>query len=142
MTNGEFKRADLSTITCGPSLFMMYADGSNSLGLVIHHDWTFYGLSHYGHGPFSPLADLSFPSGHFLPHERTVFITRGPLPAACVYLLRLRGALPLVPGPFSFSRIPADIFGSLSLRVWTLLSTSAFYPDHFHHIYHDTCKPS
>ena len=29
----------------------------------------------------------------------------------------MRGPLPLVPGPFSLSKIPADIFGSLSLRV-------------------------
>ena len=52
--------------SCGPSLFVVYADGSNSLGLVIHHDpeWTFYGHSHFARGPFSPLADLSF-------HERT-----------------------------------------------------------------------
>src|SRR5208282_1373187 len=36
-------------------------------------------------------------SGHFLPHERIVFITRGPLPAARADLLRLRGPLLLVP---------------------------------------------
>ena len=68
VTNGTFKRADLFIITCGPSLFMVYADRSNSLGLVIHHDpeWTFYGHSHFARGPFSPLADLSF-------HKRTFY---------------------------------------------------------------------
>ena len=66
VTNGALKRADLFTITCGPSLFMVYADRSNSLGLVIYYDseWTFYGNSRFAHGPFSPLAGLPF-------HEQT-----------------------------------------------------------------------
>ena len=92
---------------------MVYAGGSNSLGLVIHHDpvLTFYGHSHFARGPFSPLADLSSRADFFLFHEWTVFITYGTLPAARADLLRLRGPLPLVPGPFSFSRIPAYMFG-------------------------------
>ena len=67
-------------------------------------------------------------SGHFLPHERTVFfITRGSLPAARVDLRRLRGPLPFVPGPFSFSRIPADIFGLLSLACRHFSQQADFY---------------
>ena len=58
-------------------------------------------------------------------HKRTLFcfasgqyfITRGPLPAGRADLLRLRGPLPLVSGPFSFSRIQTDIVGSFSLRL-------------------------
>ena len=81
---------------------MVYADRSNSLGLVIYYDpeLTFYGHSRFAREPFSPLADLSFHERTFLPHEQTVFITRGPLPATRADLLRLRGPLPLVPGPF------------------------------------------
>ena len=67
MTNGAFKQADLFHHNMWTYMYMVYADGSNSLGLVIHHDpeRTFYGHSHFELGPFSPLADLSF-------HKRTV----------------------------------------------------------------------
>ena len=77
-------------------------------------------------------------SGLFLPHERTVFIARGTLPAARADFLRLRGPLPLVPGPFSFWRIPAD-----TSRVDPSFNKRTFFaPDLFHHIYHDMRKPS
>ena len=120
VTSGVFKRTDLSTITCGPNLFMVYADGSNSLGLVIHHDpeWTCYGHSHFASVPFSPLADLFIPQADiFCLMSGPFFITCGPLPAAREDLLRLRGPLPLVVRQSSFSRFPVDIFESLSLRM-------------------------
>src|SRR5208282_553647 len=58
VTNGAYKRADLLHHNMWTSLFMVYAGGTHSLGLVIHHDpvWTFYGHSHFARGPFSPLS--------------------------------------------------------------------------------------
>ena len=117
VTNGAFKRADLfHHITWCTQADKIHWDSSFNMT----PEWTFYGHSH----SHTSRADHSLclqtfhsTSGHFLPHERTVFITCGTLPAARAGLLRLRGPLARVPRPFSFSSIPVDIFGSLSLRM-------------------------